>query len=61
VTVEDKAVLFSGCSHKGIANILRTAQKHQPTIQAVFGGFHLYNPATKSTEPPEVERQGVTS
>ena len=54
VTSEDKSVLLSGCSHKGIANILCTAKKHQPKIQAVFGGFHLYNPATKSTEPPEL-------
>jgi len=54
VTSEDKSILLSGCSHKGIANILCTAKKHQPKIQAVFGGFHLYNPATKSTEPPEV-------
>jgi len=60
VTTEDKTVLFSGCSHKGIANILRTARKHQPTIQSVFGGFHLYNPATKSTEPPEVLQQLAT-
>jgi len=60
VTSEDKTVLFSGCSHRGIANILRTAQKHQPTIQAVFGGFHLCNPVTKSTEPQEVLQQLAT-
>jgi len=54
VTSEDKSILLSGCSHKGIANILCTAKNHQPKINAVFGGFHLYNPATKSTEPPEV-------
>jgi 7,8-dihydropterin-6-yl-methyl-4-(beta-D-ribofuranosyl)aminobenzene 5'-phosphate synthase len=57
VTANDKAVLFSGCSHKGIANILRTAKKHQPTIQAVFGGFHLCNPVTKSTDPPKILQQ----
>jgi len=57
VTENDKVVLFSGCSHKGIENILRAAQKHQPAIQAVFGGFHLINPATKSTEPPEVSQR----
>jgi len=54
ITSEGKSVLFSGCSHKGITNILNTAKNHQPAIQAVFGGFHLYNPATKSTEPQEV-------
>ena len=60
VTEGDKAVLFSGCSHRGIGNILRAADKHQSMIQAVFGGFHLYNPATKAVEPAEVvERLAV--
>ncbi|MCL2436461.1 MAG: MBL fold metallo-hydrolase [Clostridiales bacterium] len=54
VAAEGKVALFSGCSHKGIANILRTAKKHTPTIDVVFGGFHLYNPANKTVEPPEV-------
>ena len=54
IAAEGKTVLFSGCSHKGIASILRTAKKHRPVINAVFGGFHLYNPATKAAEPPEV-------
>jgi 7,8-dihydropterin-6-yl-methyl-4-(beta-D-ribofuranosyl)aminobenzene 5'-phosphate synthase len=49
-----KAVLFTGCSHRGIDNILRAAYKHQNSIGAVFGGFHLYNPTTKATEPAEV-------
>ena len=54
VTADDKAVLFSGCSHRGISNILRAADKHQPAIQAVFGGFHLYNPSTQAVEPTAV-------
>jgi len=54
MTADGKTALFSGCSHKGIENILRTAKKHKPVINAVFGGFHLYNPATKAAEPPEV-------
>jgi 7,8-dihydropterin-6-yl-methyl-4-(beta-D-ribofuranosyl)aminobenzene 5'-phosphate synthase len=49
-----KAVLFTGCSHRGIDNILRAAYKHQTSIGTVFGGFHLYNPTTKATEPAEV-------
>lgn len=57
VTAGGKATLFSGCSHKGIANILRTAKTHSPAIDAVFGGFHLYNPASKTAEPPEVVQQ----
>ena len=57
VTSGGKSILLSGCSHKGIANILSTAKNHQPIIQAALGGFHLYNPATKSTEPPEIIHQ----
>ena len=57
VTTENRAVLFSGCSHRGIVNILRAAQIHQPAIQAVFGGFHLYNNTKKTTEPQEVVQQ----
>jgi len=57
VSAEGKTVLFSGCSHKGIANILRTAKKYTPAIDAVFGGFHLYNPASKVVESPEVVAQ----
>ena len=57
VTAGDRVALFSGCSHKGIANIVRTAYKHQPIIQATFGGFHLYNPATKATEPITIMQQ----
>ena len=53
VTEKGKSVLFSGCSHKGVANILRTAYKYQPVIKAVFGGFHLYSPSTNVTEPAE--------
>lgn len=57
LTTENKTMLFSGCSHRGIANIMRTAYTHQPIIQAVFGGFHLYNPVTKTTESMEVTQQ----
>jgi len=53
VTEKGKAALFSGCSHKGIDNIMCSAKKHSPTIHAVFGGFHLYNPVTKTEEPQE--------
>ena len=57
VTTEGQEALFSGCSHRGIANILNTAHKYRPAIHAVFGGFHLYNPATKATEPAEVAQR----
>lgn len=57
VTTQDRSFLFSGCSHRGIANILRSTYKHQPVIQAAFGGFHLYNPITRATEPLEIVQQ----
>jgi 7,8-dihydropterin-6-yl-methyl-4-(beta-D-ribofuranosyl)aminobenzene 5'-phosphate synthase len=54
VTTEDKTILFSGCSHRGIANIMQTAHNHFLAIQAAFGGFHMCNPITNVAEPKEV-------
>lgn len=50
VATGGKTVLFTGCSHRGIANIVRAAQRHAGRIHAVVGGFHLLNPFNKSTE-----------
>ena len=52
--VEDgTSVLFTGCAHSGIGNMIdttltRTGRDH---IDHVIGGFHLYNRITKVTEP----------
>ena len=54
LTSEGQTILFTGCSHKGIANILRTADRHIQDINMVLGGFHLYNPITKIALPKEV-------
>ena len=54
VTEGEKKVLFTGCAHRGIINILRRAEEilgRSP--DAVIGGFHLYNPITG--ELPEEE------
>lgn len=44
---ENKKVLISGCSHKGILNILGNVSGEQPDV--CIGGFHVYNPVTKQT------------
>ena len=56
LTSEGKTALFSGCSHTGIAGIIAEAQTHRPGIDAVFGGFHLYNPSTGAAEPEKLVR-----
>lgn len=39
------AVMFSGCAHSGIVNIMEEAyQRYGTSLKAVFGGFHLLNP-----------------
>lgn len=57
ITEGGKTALFSACSHRGIANIMRAAQRHQPDIEAIFGGFHLFNPVSKREEPLPVAQQ----
>lgn len=52
---EGKRVLLAGCAHRGIANILDTAEKIAgEEMDLVIGGFHLGNPRTGKTEPHEL-------
>lgn len=54
VTSWDSQILFCGCAHAGIANIINRAKTlagNDPT--AVIGGFHLYEPAKKRYERDE--------
>ncbi len=53
VVADNTSVLFTGCAHSGIGNMMdavlrRTGRDH---IDHVIGGFHLYNPITRTTEP----------
>jgi 7,8-dihydropterin-6-yl-methyl-4-(beta-D-ribofuranosyl)aminobenzene 5'-phosphate synthase len=49
----DKQVLLTGCAHSGLGNMIRTVQQstNVKTIDVVLGGFHLFNPVSKKTEP----------
>lgn len=43
---EDKNVLFTGCSHSGIFNILNSCKDN---VDICIGGFHLFNPISKKS------------
>ncbi len=49
-------VIFTGCSHSGITNMINSAKEIFPScsVKGVFGGFHLFNPLTKITESADV-------
>lgn len=52
VTAEGKTVLFGGCAHGGIVNILRASEKLLGRApDHVFSGFHLTNPGLGTDEP----------
>jgi 7,8-dihydropterin-6-yl-methyl-4-(beta-D-ribofuranosyl)aminobenzene 5'-phosphate synthase len=48
----DEIVLFTGCSHSGIINIIEEVKLYSKTmkIKATFGGFHIHNPISKKNE-----------
>lgn len=49
-----KNILISGCSHRGIINIIEQAiQLAGAPMDAVIGGFHLSIPSSGATEPDE--------
>ena len=55
VAERGKTALFGGCAHNGIVNILRRAEEILGRApDAVFAGFHLYNPSLAQTEPREL-------
>jgi 7,8-dihydropterin-6-yl-methyl-4-(beta-D-ribofuranosyl)aminobenzene 5'-phosphate synthase len=58
VKVKDKGlVVIGGCSHAGIINTVKHAQKaaQVDTVHAVLGGFHLTGPAFEPIIEPTIE------
>jgi 7,8-dihydropterin-6-yl-methyl-4-(beta-D-ribofuranosyl)aminobenzene 5'-phosphate synthase len=44
ITEDGQGILFAGCAHRGIVNIVATAREHlrdRAPLSAVFGGFHM--------------------
>jgi 7,8-dihydropterin-6-yl-methyl-4-(beta-D-ribofuranosyl)aminobenzene 5'-phosphate synthase len=53
-----KEILFCGCAHNGIVNIINHFHKTKLKYpDFVFGGFHLSSPRTKETEDEDVIKQ----
>ena len=49
---KNKSVVITACSHSGVINMYNKAKKlvNNADVDAVFGGFHTYNPATRKNE-----------
>ena len=54
---DTEIVVFTGCSHNGILNMVATARRAFPgkNIQAVFGGFHLSSRHSELMTLPEAD------
>jgi len=53
IDYEGKIILFAGCAHNGILNIIDyTEEKLQVKITHVFSGLHLYSHSLKKSENP---------
>lgn len=54
ITEDGKGILFAGCAHRGIVNIIEEiAVEGNMLLTAVIGGFHLYNKSRGTSEPYE--------
>lgn len=55
ITEGESHILFGGCAHSGIANIIKAGEKYIPsTFTHVISGMHLFNPIGRKTEPLEM-------
>lgn len=50
-------VVLSGCSHRGVLNVLEAAERRHPgePVRALLGGFHLVDPSPGREGEPERE------
>jgi 7,8-dihydropterin-6-yl-methyl-4-(beta-D-ribofuranosyl)aminobenzene 5'-phosphate synthase len=50
-------VVLTGCSHRGVLNVVETAERRYPgePVRALIGGFHLMDPAPGWLADPETE------
>jgi 7,8-dihydropterin-6-yl-methyl-4-(beta-D-ribofuranosyl)aminobenzene 5'-phosphate synthase len=55
VCEKNTSVLFTGCAHSGVGNMVKTVLNRSglDRIDRVMGGFHLFNRATEQTESQE--------
>jgi len=57
---KSKILLVTGCSHKGIINIIDEYNlRYKSKIDTVIGGFHLYNPSKKSESLEKIKEIGL--
>jgi 7,8-dihydropterin-6-yl-methyl-4-(beta-D-ribofuranosyl)aminobenzene 5'-phosphate synthase len=61
ITEGDEIIVFTGCAHKGILNIVSAVEKQfaATEIKALFGGLHMTNPVTKRLAEKEEDIQGI--
>lgn len=60
ITEGGRAVLFGGCAHNGVVNILRRAEAILGRCpDAVFAGFHLINPGLGGIVEPRELIEGI--
>lgn len=52
-----KCILFTGCAHRGVVNLVQRAAEHAGRMpDVVVGGMHLYSPSQKKSEPDALIR-----
>ncbi|WP_122790303.1 MBL fold metallo-hydrolase [Intestinibacillus sp. Marseille-P6563] len=50
-----KCILFTGCAHRGVVNLVQKAAEHAGRMpDVVVGGMHLYSPNRGQSEPDEL-------